>query len=243
VEFTVSDDPAQSPRVSRFVVGRFFTPRELRQAVGRAIFTRDFVLTAGLPLLLSAVASWLPDDRTLPGPLSPKQAAFAGVLLWLVVAAGLLLSMGKTRAIGCVGPDGRLVGGLRLKVSRSKRRICLAGVVVDPEYRGKGIFTALLLAAFRQAERDRERGPLTLTVFGPAHPASRHVVEKYFRGSLVLPVAITPGAVFIESLRSLDIEVRELAEKGVCYRFVLGPEGILGPSKNSGPGGPSGNVG
>lgn len=227
MEFIVSDGPAQSARVSRYVVGRFFTPRELPQAVARALFTRDFLLTAGLPVLLSAAAYALPDDRPLWGGFSPRQAAFAAILLWLSLAAVLLLTLGKSLAIGCTGTDGRLVGGLRVKASGRKRRLCLAGVVVEPDCRGKGIFTALLLAAFRQAARDRERGPLALTVFGPAHPASKHVVEKYFDGALVLPVETAAGERFARSLAALESELRALEAKGITYRFDLSPSGLL----------------
>jgi GNAT superfamily N-acetyltransferase len=219
VEFNVTFDPADSARVSRFVVGRFFTPRELPQAVGRALFTRDFVLTAGLPLALCAVAYALPEDRRLP--------VFIVVLAWLAIAAVLLLSMGKSHAIGCATAEGTLAGGLRLKVSKGKRRICLAGVVVEPDFRGKGIFTALLLAAFRLAARERERGPVTLTVFGPAHPASKHVVTKYFDGALALPVETAEGSTFSKSLAALEGEVRELAEKGTTHRFTISDRGLF----------------
>lgn len=219
MDFTVAFDPADSARVSRFVVGRFFTPRELPQALGRALFTRDFLLTAGIPLALCGAAYLLPEEH--------RVIAFAAVIAWLAVAAALLLAMGKSHAIGCTGAEGTLAGGLRLKVSKGKRRICLAGVVVEPDFRGKGIFTALLLAAFRLAARERERGPVTLTVFGPAHPASKHVVEKYFDGALALPVETEAGSTFSKSLAALEEEVRALAEKGVTHRFTLSDRGLF----------------
>jgi GNAT superfamily N-acetyltransferase len=205
--FDILYDPAESARVSRFVVSRFFTPRELPQAVGRALFTRDFLLCAGLPLGVIGGAYAAPE-----GPL--RQALLWIALGWLAVAAGILLTLGKSRAIGCRTSDGALAGGLRLKVS--KRRVCLAGVVVEPAWRGKGVFTALLLGAFRLAAQ--VPGPRALTVFGPAHPASKHVVGKYFGGALSIPVG---GEVFARSLAALEAELAALEAKGIRYRFSL----------------------
>ncbi len=203
--FEVVYDPARSARFSRFVVARFFSPRELPQAVARAFFTRDFLLTAGLPLGIIGAGYLVPEGNL-------RLALFAVALAWLAVAALVLLTLGKSRAIGCLAPDGTLAGALRLKVS--KRRLCLAGVVVEPAHRGKGIFTALLLAAFRLAAR--APGPAALTVFGPAHPASKHVVEKYFAGALSLPVG---GPAFAASLATLEAELQGL---GIRYRFSIG---------------------
>lgn len=206
-DFEIVYDPARSGRFSRFVVSRFFTPRELPQAVGRAFFTRDFLLTAGLPLAIIGAGYLAPEGEL-------RLALFGLALGWLSVAALVLLTLGKSRAIGCLAADGTLAGALRLKVS--KRRLCLAGVVVEPAYRGKGIFTALLLAAFRLTAR--APGPMTLTVFGPAHPASKHVVEKYFAGALSLPAE---SPTFTASLAALEAEQRGLEGRGIRHRFSL----------------------
>src|SRR5262245_60623779 len=130
MDFEVFHDPAREARISRFVVGSFFTPRELPQALARAFFTRDFVLTAGLPLFLCGAAFLLPDENATGSWWTPRKLALVVVVAWLSIAALLLLRLGKSRAIGCTGPDGALAGGLRMKVSASKRRIMLAGVVV-----------------------------------------------------------------------------------------------------------------
>ena len=123
----------RTARVGRFVVSRFFTPRELPQALGRALFTRDFLLSAGLPLLVIGGAYAMPE-----GPV--RQGLLWAALGWLAVAALLLLALGKSRAIGCRTSDGALAGGLRMKVSR--RRILLAGVVVEPAWRVSTLATA-----------------------------------------------------------------------------------------------------
>lgn len=206
-EFEVVWDPARSARFSRHVVSRFFTPRELPQAVARAFFTRDFVLSAGLPLAIIGISYLVPEGRL-------RENLLWAALGWLSVAVVLLLSKGKSRALGCLAPEGGIAGGLRLKVSR--RRICLAGVVVDPARRGQGIFTALLLAAFRLAAR--QPAPCSLTVFAPAHPASKHVVEKYFGGASSLDVG---GPAFAAGLAALEAELRELEARDIRYRFSL----------------------
>lgn len=227
MDFDVAYDPTRDARVSRFVVGSFFTPRELPQAVARAVFTRDFILTTGLPLLLCGAAFLLPDENTAGSWWTPRKIVLAVVVAWLAIAAGLLLSLGKSRAIGCTAAGGTLAGGLRLKVSAKRRRILLAGVVVEPSFRGKGVFTALLLAAFRLAARERANGPLALTVFGPAHPASKHVVEKYFGGALILPVELAPDSPFSRSLAALEEEVRALAAKDVVHRITLAERSVF----------------
>lgn len=227
MDFEVFYDPAREARISRFVVGSFFTPRELPQAFARAFFTRDFVLTAGLPLLLCGASFLLPDESPTGSWWTPRKIALGVVVAWLSIAALRLLRLGRSRAIGCTSENGTLVGGLRMKVASSQRRIMLAGVVVDPSCRGKGIFTALLLAAFRLAAREREKGPVALTVFGPAHPASKHVVEKYFGGALVLPVETARETPFAKSLAALEEEVRALAAKDVHHRIALSERGVF----------------
>ena len=57
-----------------------------------------------------------------------------------------------------------------------------------PLPRGAGIGTALMLAAFRSAQRDAARGPVTVAVFAPTHPASRAIVEKHLGGAQKLVV-------------------------------------------------------
>lgn len=206
--FEIVYDPGRSAAFSRYVVSRFFTPRELPRAVARSFFTRDFLFAAGLPLGILGAGYLAPVGRW-------KEGLFGAALVWLVLAALRLLSLGRSRAVGCLAPDGTLAGALRLKVS--KRRLLVAGVVVEPAWRGKGVFTALLLAAFRLAAREAE--PPALSVFAPAHPASKHVVEKYFAGALSLPAG---GPAFQASLAALEAELQGLESKGIRYRYALG---------------------
>lgn len=210
-DFEIVHDPATSPAVGRHVVRQFFTPRELPMAMLRALRTPEFILFVGAPVVVLSVGRWLLDDL--------KWLRLAGVVAaWLVAGAVWMLTLGKGHGIGCYD-GGRLVGGLRMKVSR--RRMWLAGILVDPACRGNGMFPALLLGAFRMAAEAARERPLTVSVFAPAHPASRRVVEKYFDGKLFLPVDPAAGSAFARTLAKLEAEVKELEGKGIRYTFRL----------------------
>ena len=175
------------PAAARYVVRGFFTIRELPQAVARALFTREFLVLVVAPVAL-AVASHFAARI----PLLVAAAA------WMLAGLAWSLRAGKNVGIGCFA-DGRLVGGLLVK--RARARITLSGVIIDPAHRGAGIFPALLLAAFRLA------GPgTTIAVFGTAHPASKHVVEKYLYGHRSILVDPSPGTPYSRSLALLESE-------------------------------------
>ncbi len=215
--YRISFAPGASRAAGRYVVRGFFAPRELPLAMLRALKTREFVLYVGLPLAALAGTYALPVDW--------QPAAMWIVIAWLLLGAALLLTLGRGEAVAVYSGE-RLVGGLRLKVSRRRRRLWLAGILVDPDLRGKGMFPALLLAAFRLAESAR---PLTIEVFAPAHPASRRMVEKYLEGKTTIPVE--PGdSIFGRALARFVAEVKALEERGVRYDFEI-DRPLLGPGR------------
>jgi GNAT superfamily N-acetyltransferase len=219
--FRIEFNETSSRAAGRYVVRGFFTPREIPQAVVRAFLTRELYVFIGLPLLVVIGAYFIPDAWELSWRIPPRQTLFAVVMAWLMANAIYLATLGKSEGIAVMDSDGRLVGGLRLKVSKRRRVVWMAGILVDPSLRGKGMFPALLLAVFQLASDAAKAGPLTLEVFAPAHPASKRVVEKYFGGKTTIPVESAAESTFAKSHAMLDAEVRELESRGVAYDYVI----------------------
>jgi GNAT superfamily N-acetyltransferase len=181
-----------SGAVDNFIKKSYFSPRELPQAVLRMVLVREFWLGVGGPMLLLLTAQFL-------ATLAPF--AYALAVLWLLWTISSLARIGKRVCIGCWHGDA-LVAGLSLRVSRQRRRILLEGAMVAPEHRKAGLFVALLAAAFRIARADDQTNPVTIGLWAPAHPASRHVVDTYLGGHTRLPVrdpAFTAGLARLES--------------------------------------------
>jgi len=204
--YRVAFDPASSRAAGRYVVAGFFSPRELPQAVVRAFLTSELYLFIGLPVL-ALLGTYLL-------PVTWRPAAMIGVIAWLLGGAVYLLMLGKSRGLALFNSEGRLVGGLRMKVSR--RKLWLAGILVDSSMRGKGMFPALLLGAWRLAASAGR--PLTLSVFAPAHPASKRMVEKYLHGKMRIE---TGSPEYAATLKLLEEEVKALEAKGIRYTFEL----------------------
>lgn len=219
--FRIEFNESSSRAAGRYVVRGFFTPREIPQAVVRAFLTRELYVFIGLPLLVVIGAYFIPDAWELTWRIPPRQSLFAIVMVWLAANAIYLATLGKSEGIAVVDGSGRMVGGLRLKVSRRRRTVWMAGILVDPSLRGKGMFPALLLAVWRLALKAAEAGPVTLEVFAPAHPASKRVVEKYFGGKTTIRVETAEESTFAKSHAMLDAEVREGEARGVAYDYLL----------------------
>jgi GNAT superfamily N-acetyltransferase len=142
---------------------------------------------------------------------------------WLLVGLVRIARYGRSSGIGCFAVDGsgargELVGGLRLRLERGRRRMWIAGLLVEPQARGAGIGTALMLAAFRLAQREAVRGPVTVSVFAPTHPASRAIVARYLGGEqdvLVVEPLSEKARQALERLEAVQASFRwTIAEDG-----------------------------
>jgi GNAT superfamily N-acetyltransferase len=177
-------EPRLGKKVARRVSLAFFGWREFPQAFARMVLTREFALLAGIPGLLIVVARFLPELAS--------QVVTAVAVIWLLAALVRIASFGYASGIACVAldPDGteHLVGGLRLRVERRARRLWIAGIHVDPRFRGAGIASALILAVFRLAREEAVRGAVLVSVFAPAHPASKAIVARQLGGMQDVPV-------------------------------------------------------
>jgi GNAT superfamily N-acetyltransferase len=116
---------------------------------------------------------------------------------------------GPSSGIGChiqdaEGSQGKLVGGLRMRFERRNRRLWIAGLLVEPDRRGAGIGTALMLAVFRLAQKQVAQGPVTVLVFAPSHPASKAIVEKQLGGLQSIQVTDPPSAALNHTIERLE---------------------------------------
>ena len=211
----ITFDPALGKKVARRVALAFFGWREFPQAFARMVLTREFVLLAGIPGVLIVVARFLPE--------LPSQVVTAVAVIWLLAALVRIASFGYATGIGCIAlyPDGtqRLVGGLRLRVERRARRLWIAGIHVDPCFRGAGIASALILAVLRLAREEAARGGVLVSVFAPAHPASKAIVERHLGGLQDIPLAEPLAADSRKVLESLEPAAARFSWKLAPARF------------------------
>lgn len=157
--FAIVFDPASARSVSKYVVRGFFSPREFPQAFARMLLTGEFALFVGIPLALLLAARFVPETLSL--------ILTVVAVGWLIAGLVRIGRYGPSSGIGCYvldsGDDqGKLVGGLRMRLERSGRRLWIAGLLVEPSWRGEGIGTALMLAAFRLAQKQVAYGPRLL---------------------------------------------------------------------------------
>lgn len=196
--FAIVFDPALGKSVSNYVVRGFFGSRELPQALARMLLTAEFGLFVGIPIALLLAA------RLVAQTLSGIDAATLSTALTLVAVGWLIAGLlrisryGASSGIGCYvlepgSPQGRLAGALRMRLERRSRRLWIAGLLVEPEWRGSGIGTALVLAAFRLAQSQAAYGPVYVSVFAPSHPASKAIIAKQLGGVQSMLVANPPS--------------------------------------------------
>ena len=208
-------EPRLGKKVARRVAAAFFGWREFPQAFARMVLTREFVLLAGIPALMIVLAqsmewNWLT----------------VAAVLWLLGSLARIASFGRASGIACLAlrPDGReeIVGGLRLRIQRRSRRLWIAGIHVDRRFRGAGIGSALILAVFRLAREEATSAPVLVSVFAPAHPASKAIVARQLGGMQDVPVSEPPSE---EARRVLD----SLEPAAVGFSWKLEPARFFGP--------------
>lgn len=136
-------------------------------------------------------------------------ALTVAAVCWLVAGLLRISRYGPSSGIGCYildsgGSRGKLVGGLRLRLERRSRRLWIAGLLVEPSWRGAGIGTALVLAAFRLAQCQAAHGPVSVSVFAPSHPASKAIIARHLGGMQSVPVSEPPSDALILTLARLE---------------------------------------
>lgn len=207
--FAIVYSPATARSVSRYVTRGFFSPRELPQAFARMLLTGEFGLFAGIPIIL-LLAARLIQNTLLSRAAEMLSLALTGVAVaWLIAGLLRISRYGPSSGIGCHvldadGSHGKLVGGLRMRFERRSRRIWIAGLLVEPDWRGAGIGTALMLAAFRLAQKKMADGPVTVSVFAPSHPASKAIIEKQLDGLQTIKVTEPPSDTLTHTIERLE---------------------------------------
>lgn len=201
-------------RVSNYVVRGFFGVRELPQAFARMVLTGEFALFVGIPILLLGAAKvaaegWFGRDAAV---VSPGLTIMA--VMWLIAGLLRISRYGPSSGIGCylVEPDGSLgplVGGLRMRLERRNRRVWIAGLLVEPSWRGAGISIALMQAAFRLAQQEASNGPVTVAVFAPTHPASKAIIARHLGGRQTVQVTEPPAEALQQVTESLNLALKE----------------------------------
>jgi GNAT superfamily N-acetyltransferase len=206
-QFAIVFSPDCSREVSKYVVRGFFGLHELPQALTRMILTAEFALFVGVPLVFLLVAYWFPMAWPYAEAVSPGLTGVA--VAWLIAGLLRISRYGPSSGIGCYviepnGHRGALVGGLRMRWERRRRCLWLAGLLVEPKYRGGGIGTALMLGAFRVAQQEALQGPVTVSVFAPSHPASKAIVERHVGGRQSMRVSVPPSEELLRVLGDLE---------------------------------------
>lgn len=203
--FSIVYSPA-SAKSAKYVTRGFFTLRELPQALARMLLTGEFGLFVGIPIALLFAARFVPDTPS---------SILTGIAVVCLIAGLVRISRyGPSSGIGCYvldadGAQGKLVGGLRMRFERGSRRIWIAGLLVEPAWRGAGIGTALMLTAFRLAQRQVAHGPVTVSVFAPSHPASKAIVEKQLGGLQSIQVTDPPSDALNRTIERLEQALRK----------------------------------
>lgn len=125
-----------------------------------------------LPRLAELAVQLHVDDRFGPHPGRSGQRGYARRI-------GESLDRGL---VWCVGPAGAPVAKLERSVASRRWGVQLAGIVVDPAARGRGLGTALVAAAVRGAiaEPNGQGRPVTLHVREDNHPALRAYARAGF---------------------------------------------------------------
>ena len=199
--FAIVYSAASAKSVSKYVTRGFFGPRELPQAFARMLLTGEFGLFVGIPIAFLLTARFVPDTLSL---------ILTGVaVVWLIAGLVRISRYGPSSGIGCYvlgadGSQGKLIGGLRMRSERGSRRIWIAGLLVEPGWRGAGIGTALMLAAFRLAQKQVAHGPVTVSVFAPSHPASKAIIERQLGGLQTIQITDPPSEALNHTIERLE---------------------------------------
>jgi GNAT superfamily N-acetyltransferase len=201
--------PETARQVSNYVVRGFFSLGELPQALTRMLLTREFGIFVGVPLLLILAAHTLPGKLAGQDSFTLSQVLNGTAAFWLLAGLVRISRYGHSSGIGCFALDaegtcGALLGGLRLRLQRSSRKLWIAGLLVAPEARGAGISTALVLAAFRLAQQESEHGPLTVSVFAPSHPASKAITAHQLGGMQTIEITHPPSEEVRQTIERLE---------------------------------------
>ncbi|MFA7399257.1 MAG: GNAT family N-acetyltransferase [Sideroxydans sp.] len=212
--FIIEFSPDSAKAVSRYVTRGFFGPRELPQAFARMLLTGEFGFFVGIPILFLLASKFLPMMIFGQWTETISQILTVLAVIWLVAGLIRISRYGTSGGIGCYtlgedGSQGELVGGLRMRFERRARRIWIAGLLVEPDWRGAGIGTALVLAAFRIAQERAEQGPVILSVFAPSHPASKAIIEKQLDGQQTMSVTALPSESLRRTIERLESALRK----------------------------------
>lgn len=207
--FAIVFSPTSAKSVSKYVTRGFFSPRELPQAFARMLLTGEFGLFAGIPIIL-LIAAKLAQKMLSSQEAKMLSLTLTGIaVIWLIAGLLRISRYGSSSGIGCYlldadGSRGKLVGGLRMRLERSGRRLWIAGLLVEPFWRGAGIGTALILAAFRLAQKQAAHDPITVSVFAPSHPASKAIIEKQLGGLQTIQVTDPPSEALNRTIERLE---------------------------------------
>jgi GNAT superfamily N-acetyltransferase len=193
--------PASAKSVARHVSRGFFSLREFPQAFARMLLTGEFVRFVGIPVVLLVVARFVAETAS--------QWLTVIAVIWLVAGLVRISRYGRSSGIGCyvIDADGslaELAGGLRMRLERRGRRIWIAGLLVEPGWRGAGIGTALILAAFRLAQKEAQFAPVIVSVFAPSHPASKAIIERQLGGMQTVEVTDPPSEALVRTIERLE---------------------------------------
>lgn len=96
-----------------------------------------------------------------------------------------------------------------MRLERGRRKLLIAGLLVEPQWRSAGIGTALILAAFRLAQKEAAFGSVTVAVFAPSHPASKAIIAKQLGGMQTVMVSVPPS----ETLRGAIERLTEVLQR------------------------------
>ena len=221
--FAIVYTPESAKAVARYVVRGFFGPRELPQALARMVLTGEFARFVGIPVVLLIAARMVPEAGSGwdGGMAAPALTLIA--VAWLIAGLLRISRYGPSSGIGCylVEPDGTLgalAGGLRMRLERRQRRIWIAGLLVEPQWRGARVGTALMRAAFRLAQAEAASGPVTVSVFAPSHPASRAIIARHLGGVQAVEVAEPPAEALQKLTASLDAALKQ---SGAVFQWNL----------------------